>query len=313
MTSSYHGVFHGLEPAIRDAILPALERNCLLVSPPFVHRTALCTIYLEKFNSILPIVDRSVYDSVPPEHPSRLVLDQAMCMVAAMDSSSTTHLYLYDGATKLSRAEFGHRFFTALRVSVELHRIKDRLVLVQLHALMSLFKEGPDACENSMLTVGRAVQHVHSLGLHLHLAPGQAPNDHAHRLFCCIWFLDRLNAASHGRPILMHERDNSRSIQDHLDVCEPSFRLLLRIGLLLNDVISLYRPKCTDSELLNDIPLFEDLVVGCQAVQVTPHVLGKYLSHCNRIQEGSTLHVPPTPLPPLLCSDVQAGWHVPTV
>ena len=198
-------------------------------------------------------------------------------------------------------------------MSIEFRRIKDRQSLVQLHALMSLFKEGPDACENSMLTAGRAVQHVHSLGLHLHLDPGQEPNDHAHRLFCCVWFLDRLNAASHGRPILMHERDNSRSIRDHLDVYEPSFRLLLRIGLLLDDVISLYRPKCTNNELLNSIPLFEDLVVECQVVQVALHVLGKYLTHCNRVQERNRLHVPPTLHIRLLCSDVQTDWHAPTI
>ena len=283
-------MFHGLEPAIRDAILPALERDCLSISPPSVHRTALCTIYSEKFNSILPIVDRSIYDKTFLEHPSRLPLDQAMCMVAAMDPAPSPHLYISDDVTKLSRAEFGHRLFTALRMGIELCRIEDRLLLVQLHALMSLFKEGPDTCENSMLTIGRAVQYVHSLGLHLHLDPEHEPNDHAQRLFCCIWFLDRLNAASHGRPILMHERDNSRSIQDHLDAYEPSFRLLLRIGLLLEDVISLYRPKCTDSELLNDIPLFEDLVIECQAVKVTPRVLGKYLFWSqSRIKNGAPL------------------------
>lgn len=273
--STYHGIFHGLEPAIRDVVLLELEQHCLSISPPLEHREALCAIYFEKFNSMLPVIDRSVYDSIPLEHPSRLPLDQAICMVAAMDPSSSNHLYISDRVTKLTRAEFGHRLFTALRMGIELRRIGDRLLLVQLHALMSLFKEGPDACENSLLMMGRAVQNVHSLGLHLYVDLEEAPNDHAQRLFCCVWFLDRLNAASHGRPLLMHDRDNSRSIQDHLGSYEPPFRLLLRIGLLLDDVIPLYRPKCTDSELPNDIPLFEDLVVECQAVNLTPRVLGK--------------------------------------
>lgn len=273
--SSYQGILHGLDPAIRDVVLLELERNCLSISPPLEHREALCVTYFEKFNSMLPVIDRSVYDSIPLEHPSRLPLDQAICTVAAMDPSSSNHLYISDCVAKLTRAEFGHRFLTALRMGIELRRIQDRLLLVQLHALMSLFKEGPDACEHSLLMIGSAVQHVHSLGLHLNVDPEDVPIDHAQRLFCCVWFLDRLNAASHGRPILMHDQDNSRSIQDHLGSYEPSFRLLLRIGLLLDDVISLYRPKCTDSELLNDIPLLEDLVVECQAVKLTPHVLGK--------------------------------------
>jgi len=30
------------------------------------------------------------------------------------------------------------------------------------------------------------------------------------RVFCCVWALDKLNAAFHGRPVLVHERDSAR-------------------------------------------------------------------------------------------------------
>lgn len=84
-----------------------------------------------------------------------------------MDFSSSKHLYISNGVTNLTCEDFGHRLSTALPMSIELPLIQHRLLLVQLHALLSLFKEEPDACENSMLTIGRDVQHVHSLELHL--------------------------------------------------------------------------------------------------------------------------------------------------
>lgn len=268
-------LFHGLKPVIQRAILPILEEECLSTVPPLAHRNALRAVYFNKIHPLLPIINKSAYDSLPDDSPSRLLLDQGMCLVASADFSLRDHLFLSDDPTVLPFKDFGHRLLAAMRMTIEIGRVVDKILLTQLLALMSLSKEGPDGCENSSLMLGRAVQHLHSLGLHLRIE-GEGPDwDYAETLFCCVWFLDRLSAASQGRPVLMHERDISRSMQRSFEAQDPPFRLLLHIGLLLDDVVKLYRPECTNTELMNDFVLFEDLAIECQATQIPPHLLGK--------------------------------------
>jgi hypothetical protein len=270
-------LFHGFKPAIQRAIMPILEEECISTIPPLAHRNALRAAYYEKFHTLLPIVDKSTFDSLPEHSLSRLLLDQGMCLVASMDSSLRHHLCLSDDPAVLSPKDFGHRLLAAMRTNIEIGRATDKVLLIQLLALMSLFKEGPDGCENSLLTLGRAVQHLHSLGLHLRMEEDDTPWEHAGTLFCCIWLLDRLSAASQGRPVLMHERDISRSMQQCFEAQDPSFRL---VGLLLDEVVTLYRPDCTDTRFAHDFVLFEDLAVECQATQLPPHLLGKCLALC---------------------------------
>ncbi|KAJ4982960.1 hypothetical protein SVAN01_11560 [Stagonosporopsis vannaccii] len=288
-------LFRGFRPAIRRAIMPILEEECLSTIPPVAHRNALRAAYFEKFHPLLPVVNKSTFQSLPSQGLSRLLLDQGMCLVASMDSSLRHHLYLSDGSAVLSCKDFGHRLLATMRTSIEIGWVTEKVLLVQLLALMSLFQEGPDGCENSLLTLGRAVQHLHSLGFHLRMEVENTHWDHAGTLFCCVWLLDRLSAASQGRPVLMHERDISRSMQQCFDAQDPSFRLVLRIGTLLDEVVTLYRPDCADTRFAHDFVLFEDLAVECQATALPPHLLATIevfyhavaILSCHPISDGS--------------------------
>jgi hypothetical protein len=62
------------------------------------------------------------------------------------------------------------------------------------------------------------------------------------RLFLCAWTIDRLNAAFHGRPVLMHERDFDLGMKQCIARYKPAFQVMLRVVDLLDKVISLYRP-----------------------------------------------------------------------
>ncbi|KAH6625490.1 hypothetical protein C7974DRAFT_414004 [Boeremia exigua] len=195
------GLLHGFKPAILAAIVPILEQECIQTIPPPVHREALAALYFDKFNPLLPLIKKSAYDAIPAQSPSRLLLDQGICLVASMDPSSSSHLYLSSDAVVSNRRDFGHRMLSALRMSIEMGRVVDKMLLVQLLTLMSLFQEGPDGAENSLSMLGRAVQHLHSLGLHLCMEKDDSYFDHADTLFCCVWFLDRLSAASQSRRV----------------------------------------------------------------------------------------------------------------
>ena len=114
---------------------------------------------------------------------------------------------------------------------------------------MSFFSEGPEGRELSIPHCGKAVQYVLSLDLHLQGRHRDQADEHAVSLFCCIWALERLNAAFHGRPVLMHQRDLRRNLEDYIDHQQPCFQLFLRVIFLLDKVIDIYRPGLDPKEM----------------------------------------------------------------
>lgn len=126
----------------------------------------------------------------------------------------------------------------------------------------------------------RAVHQVQSLGLHI---KGQEEHADAANttLLCCIWAMDRMNAAFNGRPVSMHERD----LRKDLDLCfqqqDPPFRLFLEVTALLDKIIELYRPLSLsgDAPVLGwEFPAFEDIVLRCGGSHIGITALGMFLS-----------------------------------
>ncbi|EXJ73418.1 uncharacterized protein A1O5_03178 [Cladophialophora psammophila CBS 110553] len=265
-------LLHGFTPRIQRIFLPILEEECLSILPPAVHFDALCALYFEKVHPILPIVDEATYRSFSSDSPARILLGQGMCLAASMDFSSRRHLVIADGAPLMFK-EFGIRLLAAMRVAVEIGIVLDKIILTQALALMSLFVDGPEGSENSSLMIARAVQYVYSLGLHVPDRDGETDIEYARTLFCCVWALDRLNAASHGRAVAMHERDIARCFQESFAKQAPTFRLFLHVIELLDGVVKLYRPRATPSESSVDFALFEDLITRCSATQIPTHLL----------------------------------------
>lgn len=286
MAQTPSSLFSGSTSVAQKMFLPILEEECLTTLPPSVHREALCAAYFEKIHPIFPIINQAAYQNFPTHSPARVLLQQGMCLAASMDFVSRSHLVLSDSGQPLTFINFGRRLLTAMRISVEIALVTDKIILMQALALMSFFIDGLEGRETSSLIIGRAVQYVYSLGLHIeerHRVDGHE-HEYARTLFCCIWTLDRLNAASQGRPVLMHERDIEISLQQCFDEQIPPFKLLLHVVLLLDRVIMLYRPQTKHAEVPSkDFSLFEDLVVNCGALQVPTYLLGGYIF--------STLHV----------------------
>jgi len=268
-------LFHEYTPAIQQVFLPILERDCLTTLPSVDHRQALLSVYFQKFHPIFPMVNQPMYDTLPEQSASRALLEQGMCLVASADASSKHCLLLEDDGDPLARRDFGKRVLAAMRVSIETGMVTDKIILVQALGLMALFVEGREGSEVSSLMVARAVHHLHSLGLHMQDREENSVLDHGQTLFCCIWTIDRLNAASQGRPVIMHERDTGRSLRQCFDAQKPAFRLLLHVVESLDLVIGLYRPGNTGTESNHDFCLFEDLVVECGASHVSTDQLGE--------------------------------------
>lgn len=125
----------------------------------------------------------------------------------------------------------------------------------------------------------RAVHQAQSLGLHLQGHYTERTDQTNTTLLCCIWAIDRLNAALNGRPVLMHERDLRQDLGHCFEQQEPGFRLLLEVISLLDTVIGLYRPQISShspTTLHLNFPDFEDVVSKCCSADIGTSALGLF-------------------------------------
>ncbi|RMZ79921.1 hypothetical protein DV738_g3045, partial [Chaetothyriales sp. CBS 135597] len=272
-TAPPSSIFYGFDPALQQAVLPLLQSHCLSTRPPEPHRDALSSLYFQKFHPLFPILDRTGFESLAQDSPTRILLEQCICLVASADASVAHHLLLADDSQPSPRPEFGKRLFAALRIAIGIGMITSKIVLIQAFGLMSFFIQGRESCDTSSLLIGHATQHLQALGLHIQTREQHAELDYAGTLFCCIWMLDKLNATIQGRPVLMHERDIGRPLQQCIDAQTPAFTLVLHIVQFLDRIFHIYRPNVDDKEIDSPFPSFEDLVIQCGATYVSTNML----------------------------------------
>lgn len=268
--------FYGSSSVVYKILLPILEKECLSQLPPIDDWNALSSLYFDRIHPILPIIDNPSFKNLSVNDPGKILLQQGICLIASMNFDSSQHLKLGNIEKPLTHNEFGKRLFAAMRTSIELGLVSTKITLIQSLALMSLFNDGPDGADIASQLSGRAIQLVHSLGLHMDGRRNEQTDHYPIALFCCVWALDRMNAAFHGRPVLMHERDMSRDLEACFALQAPGFCLLLRTVALLDRVIDMYRPRSdSDKSRLDDcFPAFEDLIMQQSASNLPARILG---------------------------------------
>jgi hypothetical protein len=265
---------------ISKLFLSQFEAQCLALLPNHASLEALCKIYFDEFHPLFPILDQKSFEKLPSDDPTKVVLNQVVCLVASSSWSSTQFLSIpIVGKPSITgRKAFAQQLSLAARTLINFGVIKDKLVLIQLHSLLSLsmqFSEDRNLCAELN---ARAVSIVQTLGLHLLTRTDVKDREVATRIFCCVWAMDRLNAAFHGRPVMIHERDLGRGLSEGINAQDGCFQLFLRTILLLDKVIGLYRPNAILSEDVweTGFPTFETLVQQAGASNVKHRSLGKF-------------------------------------
>jgi hypothetical protein len=277
--SSESNPFYNFSPFFQKVLFPMLAEECLSTLPPPSELEFLSSIYFEKHHPIFPVIDADAFRALDHLDPAKILLKQGICLVASMDPTSRTHLRLPNTLSTLGPRDFGRRVSSAMRISIETGLVTQNVVLTQAFALLSGFIEGPSGRDVSSQLCGRAVHCLHSAGLHLESTRQSHSSQYAETLTCCIWALDRLNAAFHGRPVLMHERDIGRNLESCFRRQKPCFQLFLRLILLLDKAIDLYRPRSDKSiGWTGDFPLFEELLVNSDECHIPTPLLGTFIS-----------------------------------
>jgi hypothetical protein len=182
-----------------------LEQECLATIPPTATLEALSKIYFEKVHPIFPVIDQTAYENLSLKDPAHIILQQSICLAASKNFAARQYLVMTESEPPLSCRTFGERLSGAMRLIIEMGLVKDKIVLIQALALMSQFTDSPVGDDMSSQLCGRAVHYVQTLGLHLKGRQEDESGSYNTTLLCCIYSIDRMNAAFHGRPTLMHE------------------------------------------------------------------------------------------------------------
>lgn len=256
-------------------LLPYLQDQCLRLVPQHIDFIGLQNIYLADVHPLFPILNQDNFALFSDQIPEKVLLKQAICLAASTNGRAKNFLRL-ESETKLSHKSFAAQLSRAMRTALELGLVRDQSVVLQVLAILSLFMQFSNERHLAADINSRVVSLGHTMGLHLQPQSASKDKEYVTRLFCCVWTLDRLNAAFHGRPVLIHERDFGHDLGVIFGKQQACLQLLLRIVLLLDQVIALYRPGKTSSgsPFESAFPPFEDLVREIGALRVHSHLLG---------------------------------------
>ncbi|EED18665.1 fungal specific transcription factor, putative [Talaromyces stipitatus ATCC 10500] len=241
--------------------------------PPMPYLSQLLSFYSDEIHLILPLIDINFFQR-DIDGRLKILLSQAMCLLASMSPHCKSLLYLPGENKLLAPRLFGYRIFCAMRCEIELGAVTNRLVLIQALGALTLFIEGPEGPETASQLCAKMIQLVQTLGLHIQRGSDHE-EDYEVTCLCCAWALDRLNAAIHGRSVLMHERDIARDLNKCFENQKPAFRLLLAVISQLDQVIDLYRPhsRSKGADLKSHYPQFDDIVVSAQCTNLHAKLL----------------------------------------
>jgi hypothetical protein len=274
----------GLRPSIPfdNILIPYAKEHCLPCMPPEKEFRQLKKIYYRKIHPIYNLIPESLLEGADDD-PAIIVLRQVISLASATDPAMINNLKLANkGADKLTFQEFSQALSGAIRTTLATSLISDRTINIRVLCMLSLYFQ-PSSIEESEVPAqffAEAVHHSQTLGLHL-LRTGDAALE---TLFCAVWAVDVINAASYGRPRLFHERDFAADLDQCISRQEPCFRLWLSVSRWLDQTISLYRPAASaqmgsgEFKPFIDLPVLEPMIVEANALEVPTFLIGKVQS-----------------------------------
>ncbi len=234
------------EAQITKTLHDYLDAVDVYILPSRRDQDALIGIYFTYVHPVLPLVDKGLFYEQYEQGREPRMLMQAICIVASKHADAATHLCLGTNAQPQNPRVFSQRLYNAVIVGIEAKLEKNRVVLIQVLALISLHCEGPDGAEQASMHLAQAIHHAHTFGLQFgHQWKNQSSESQGNLedVFWCLWSLDKINACMNGRPLLMHDRDNSlRQLPSDPEKRSSPFGIWLQIAEMLDKVIDYYRP-----------------------------------------------------------------------
>lgn len=141
---SSSSLFHASGVLTQQVMAPLLEHECLSMIPPAEHLAGLSSLFFEKVYLILPIVGVKAAHNPRLAKSDGILLLQGICLAASKNDVAKQHLFLGESIfAPLTCRDFGDRISGAMRLSLEMGLVKDKIVMIQALALLSQFIDTP--------------------------------------------------------------------------------------------------------------------------------------------------------------------------
>ncbi|KAL7275503.1 hypothetical protein RUND412_001561 [Rhizina undulata] len=235
--------------------------------PPRSNCSALISLYIQAIHPFLPLVDSKLLleqhntDTIP------ILLLQSILLVICRHPSAQQHLMLPSPGSSQGKTipprVFADRVYASIKALLFAGTEKDRMTLIRVYALLSLHAEGSEGNERASRDLSIAIHHAHSVGIHIRRSSTTTSKEDEKEgsptdVWWCLWSLDQIQAAMNGRPVLTRTEDVDIQLPNGVggvDLEEwRKFRSIgqteirwvfgswLRLAVLLQNVIALYRP-----------------------------------------------------------------------
>ena len=136
-------LFRGSGSLVQKVLLPMLEHECISMVPTPARMEALSRIYFEKVHPIFPVIDKQAYNILDATDPGKVLLQQGICLAASKNFIAREYLVLPESQQALPCRTFGERLSSAMRMSMEIGLVSNKILIIEALALMSQFMDNP--------------------------------------------------------------------------------------------------------------------------------------------------------------------------
>ncbi|KAJ5419467.1 uncharacterized protein N7487_003017 [Penicillium crustosum] len=239
---------------------------------------ALITTYISSLDALIPIVDggQILRDYTMGRASPYLV--NAICLTSCKTKQAAPYLRLSDDGPTLAPNDFAKAIYRDLEVAMKLDLEPNRLIKVQILALMWLHHDEYRGMQKSSAYLSQAIHDAFVLSLHF-----ENPNRPARVQCSYLWWtlraLDRQNACLQGVPLVIADRD--------VDLSRPLLKgdnrsqvatITLRLGDEMDEVMEIYRPflQRRGQTVLDEFPTFSEIAAGVDLSRLQESHKGKY-------------------------------------
>ena len=194
-------------PTLSDHHRRYLEDIGALLELPRATTDALLPIYISVLDDLIPIVDGArVFRDYSNEQSSSYLV-KAICVVTCKTTQAAPFLRISSDGPLMDPLDFASRLLPGLDAAIKADLEPDRIIKVQVLALMHLQTDGFSGMDRALSHLSQAICESWSLSLHLKI-PGNLEQDQNDFLWWTLRNLDRINKPITGAaPFIIDDTD----------------------------------------------------------------------------------------------------------